>query len=910
MNLNAGQSLLHYRLVEKIGAGGMGEVWKALDTALDREVAIKFIPAASANDAERLARFVREAKILATLNHPNIAAVYGLHQAEAPAPGAGSVHFIAMELVPGEDLSERLARGALPVDEAVDVARQVAEALEAAHEQGVIHRDLKPANIKRTPDGKIKVLDLGLAKALSPETSAEPGSASLSPTITTAGTVAGTLLGTAGYMSPEQAKGRPVDRRADIWAFGVVLHEMLTGKKLFEADTVSETLAAVLRDEVSMESLPGGIPAPVKSLMKRCLDRDPRRRLRDIGEARVALSQDSLAEVGPGVGPARPVAAGASSRGRQVLPWVLVALLGLVAAVSLWRAPGGSVDQKDLLTLVAPVPADLRLPADQMGILALSPDGKTLALVLRDEKGKMLYVRRLDSNGMTKLPGTEAAATPFFSPDGRWIGFFTDDKLKKVPVGGGAPITLCDSQGSNRGADWGTDDVIVFAPHYTQPLMRVPGAGGEPKPFTTIDKTNGERTHRWPQAVPGEDLVLYTVGTMDSPESYDDARIEAIRPSTGEHRTVLERASMARYVPSGHLVFGREGFLFAVPFDVKKLEVHGSPVPVLENVMGMRGSGVVHAGFARNGLMAYLEGAPQSRQTRLVWRSRGGVPEPIPLPPGAYFGPALSPDGSKIAVMSAGAANFDIAIYDINQTTLTRLTFEGDNTAPSWSPDGRRVSFASVRNNALMSAYMKAADGSGQDELIYSADRLANAGQVVPFGWTPDGRSMILSFTNENANNIAVLSGEGQEAKPLLETPASEQQPALSPNGRWLAYASDESGAFQVFVRAFPGDGGKWQVSTDGGFAPRWSPDGRRLFYRDQSRLLDVSVDDTTGSFKAGRPEIVFDDIAVISGFRDYDVRDANRFVLVQSAGDDSAPPGVTVVVNWLDDLKRRVPAN
>ena len=705
MKFHPGQDLLNYRIVEKIGEGGMGEVWKAVDTTLDREVALKFITEEVAGDTERLARFVREAKMLATLNHPNIAAVYGLHES-GTSTSPGSIHFIAMELVPGENLAQRLARGALGVEEAIDVARQVAEALEAAHEQGVVHRDLKPANIKQTPEGKIKVLDLGLAKAFAPETSADPASVSLSPTVTSAGTVAGTLLGTAAYMSPEQAKGRPVDRRADIWAFGVVLHEMLTGKKLFEAETVSETLAAVLRDEVSMDSLPGGIPASVTSLLKRCLDREPRTRLRDIGEARIALSADSLTAGGPAVEPTVPTAAEASSRGPRVLPWVLVTLLSVVAGFSLWRALTGPAEERELLTLVAPIPDDLRLPSDQMGIMTLSPDGKTLALVLTGDTDKMLYVRKLDSAEFVQMPGTEDAATPFFSPDGRWIAFFADDKLKKVPVAGGAPVTLCDSDGSNRGADWGTDDVIVFSPHYTRPLMRVSGAGGEPTVLTAIDRTKGERTHRWPQAVPGEDLVLFTVGTMDSPESYDDARIQAIRPSTGEQRTVLERASMARYVPSGHLVFGREGFLFAVPFDVDRLEVRGSPVPILENVMGMRSSGVLHVGFARNGLLAYIAGAPRSRQSRLIWRSRDGGSEPLSAPVAGYLNPRISPDRTQIAAQVEGATTFDISIYDIRRETLTRLTFEGDNTVPVWSPDGRRIAFASVRDNALMSAYV------------------------------------------------------------------------------------------------------------------------------------------------------------------------------------------------------------
>jgi serine/threonine-protein kinase len=534
------------------------------------------MPDDMARDAERVARFEREAKLLAVLDHPNIAAAYGFHEAEGQ-------RFIAMEFVSGEDLAERLARGPLTTEDALDIGRQVAAALEAAHEQGVIHRDLKPANIKYTPEGKVKVLDLGLAKALVTETSGDSPSLSLSPTLTSAGTVAGTLLGTAAYMSPEQAKGRPVDRRADIWAFGVVLYEMLTSRKMFEAETISETLAAVLRDEVEIDALPAGIPASVATLLGRCLDRNAGTRLRDIGEARIALSTEALSASQPSAG-ATAVASAPVSR---FLPWALMAIAAVIASFAFWRASSGPVDvERELFTLVAPIAADLQVPQIQEGVLALSPDGKTLALVLANDNRQMLYVRRLDRNEFLEMPGTQNAGTPFFSPDGEWIAFFADDKLKKVSTSGGTPMTLCDAQGSNRGSTWGTDDFITFSPHYTRPLMRVSGSGGEPIPFTSIDSANGERTHRWPDAIPDEDLVLFTVGAMDSPEGYDDARIVAIRPSTGERRTVLERASMAKYLPTGHLLFGRGGFLFAVPFDVGSLETRGNPVPVMENVLG------------------------------------------------------------------------------------------------------------------------------------------------------------------------------------------------------------------------------------------------------------------------------------------------------------------------------------
>jgi serine/threonine-protein kinase len=902
MPFTENQQVLHYRLTEKIGEGGMGVVWSAVDTTLDRHVAIKVLPELLAADPDRLARFEREAKLLAALDHPNIASVYGLHEFEGR-------RFIAMELVPGEDLAQRLERGPIPIEDAIDIARQTAAALEAAHEQGVIHRDLKPANIKCTPDGKVKVLDLGLAKALVHETSGDSPSISLSPTVTSAGTIAGTLLGTAAYMSPEQAKGRPVDRRADIWAFGVVLYEMLTGRNPFVADTISETLAAVLRDQITCQALPDGTPPTVSILLERCLDRDVDGRLRDIGEARIVLgggasvlSHPTGSSETPGMTPSpRP----------PKLPWLVTAVLAVITLVALWGASSSPMVERPLLKLAAPLDASWTLPGNQMGVLALAPDGSKMAIALNVGAKEKLFVRFLDSGAWVEMDGTENASTPFFSPDGEWIGFFADDKLKKVPSAGGAPVTLCDSKGQNRGGDWGTDGQIVFSPHFTMPLMTVSASGGEPVRLTEVDADKGERTHRWPQSVPGQDLILYTVGTIDSPENYDDAEIHALRPSTGEKKMILKRASMARYLPSGHLVFGREGFLFAAAFDVDRLELSGSPVPVVEGVMGMHSSGAVHVGFADNGVMAYVEGVARTVETRLVWRDRDGQREVIPSRVAGYYNPSISPDGTQVALEVAGGSNYDIWTYQFGRETLTRLTFEGDNISPLWLPDGASVTFASVRDNALRSIYRKASDGSGQAELLLAPPRISDSGRtggVESLGWFDGGRSMVIEYTDENSINVGTYSPESDEFNVLMDTPATEAAPALSPDERWLAYSTDEQGEFQLFVREFPGPGGKWQVSTAGGVGARWSPDGNELFYRFDRSLYGVRIDTDNGRFRAGQPEVIFDDLEPMADDRDFDVLNSERFLVVEKIGQDSLLSGVTVVVNWTEELNRLVP--
>ncbi len=895
---------MHYRLVEPIGEGGMGVVWKAVDTTLERQVAIKILPGAFAQDPERLARFEREAKVLASLNHANIATIHGFHS-------AGGVLFLAMELVEGQDLAQRLAAGPLPLEAALGLASQVADALEAAHDRGVIHRDLKPANVRLTAAGKAKVLDLGLARVFDADPRATVDQRlSLSPTLTSAGTIAGMLLGTAAYMSPEQARGQVADRRSDVWAFGALLYEMLSGRQAFPGSTASDTLASVLKSEPDWAALPADTPASIRRLLQRCLAKDAERRLHHIADARLEIKEAlEGADEAPAAAKAAAPAAGAPAWVR-LLPWALSVVLAVVAAVAL-RQGGepGSAATASPLYLALPFPEGVELLDDQWGSLALAPDGSSLAFVGVRAGEQSLFLKKLSGDDVTELRGTANATTPFFSPDGQWIGFFAENKLKKISVEGGKPVTLCAAPSSNRGASWGAGDRIVLAQHYTHALTQVSGGGGEPTALTTLDKGRNERTHRWPQFVQGTDVVLFTVQTTDSPEFYDDARIDALRLATGERRTVLEGASLAKYAPSGHLLFAREGFLFAVPFDAEKLEATGAPVPVVENVMGSRNSGIVHAAVAANGLLAYVEGTSRSRQAFMTWRGRDGSSERLPLPPNNYQNPAVSPDGRRIAVAIAGESNFDIWTYDLERETLTRLTFEGNNQFPVWSPDSRSIAFFSIRDTAPGSTFLKAADGSGATELLYSAGDRPDGGIALPHDWSADGKFLAIGATDQNGPNIVVLPLDGdREPRAFLESPSGEFMSAFSPDGRFIAYASDESGRNEIYVRPFGEAGGRWQISIDGGVEPYWTSDGREIFFRFGRKLLVAEIDTREG-FRAGRPRVLLEDLPLFGQDRGYSIApDGQRVIFAEAAEQGVSPREVTVVVSWLDELRRRVP--
>jgi serine/threonine protein kinase len=893
MDLQPGLQLAHYRLIEKIGEGGMGVVWKALDTTLDREVAIKVLPPAFTADEDRLSRFQREARLLASLNHPSIAGVYGLHQHE-------SVQFLVMELVPGEELAEVLNRGPLPLDQALSFATGIAEALEAAHQQGVVHRDLKPANVKITPEGKVKVLDFGLAKAMEASTSSDVVNPSLSPTVTSAGTVAGVILGTAAYMSPEQARGRPVDQRADVWAFGAVFYEMLTGRRMFGGETVSDSLAAVLKTEPDWQSLPATTPQTVRRLLGRCLTKDPDRRLPQISAARFEL-QEMDGE------PDEPEAAATTSQPAtssllRFVPWVLVLILAVAAGVG-FLTPHDNPPSGELINLAVPFPPGLKLPPNQMDQLAVAPDGRSLAVVLTDGLQQHIYLKKMDSGRLQMVPETATANTPFYSPDSRWLGFFADGKIKKVSVDGGRPVTICDTTGNNRGVSWGEGDNIIFSPFYAEPLYSVPGTGGIPQPVTELDMDAGDRTHRWPQVLPGGEMILFTVGNVDSSEFYDRAHIDVQNLATGERRTILEGASLARYLPGGQLIFAREGFLFAVPFDIKTLEATGSPIPVVENVRGARESGIVYASIAAGGTLVYAEGFIGASRRQLIWRYLDGRSEALAAPVNPYAGPALSPDGNQVAVGIAGDRNADIWTYDIPRQMLTRLTFEGDNKSVVWSQDGSRVAFSSSRDDRQASVYSKAADGSGSEKLLYSADRTAGVGGVAPRSWSPDNKWLAVVVSDRNQGNIIAYSPADETELPILDTPAQEELASFSPDGRWLAYTSNDSGRHQVYVRAFPGPGSQWQISVDGGIEPRWTRDGKQLFFRNLRQLLVADIDTSSG-FAVGRPRMVLDDLTPAAPEQSYSVApDGEKILLVEALDQEMVQNQITVILNWTSTL-------
>jgi serine/threonine protein kinase/Tol biopolymer transport system component len=889
MALTSGNRLGSYAVLSPLGAGGMGEVYRGRDSKLGRDVALKVLPEAFARDAERMARFQREAKVLASLNHPNIASIYGLED-------SGATHALVMELVEGPTLADRIKQGPIPIDEALRIAKQITEALEYAHERGIVHRDLKPANVKVTSDDAVKVLDFGLAKAI--EGDAASTDISSSPTITHMATQAGVLLGTAAYMSPEQAKGKAVDRRADIWAFGCVLYEMLTGRMAFSGETVTDTLAAIIKEEPDWSRLPAGTPIRVRVLLQRCLQKDPKQRLRDIGDARISLD-----EVLSGTPPesssvtAAPVSA---SLGRRALIVSLGALLfgAAVASMITWNLKP-SPSPRPVSRYVITLPQGQQVAGLESGPgVALSPDGSDLAYVATQGGTQQIYLRPMDSLDSKPITGTEGAIDPFFSPDGQWLGFFADGKLKKIPVSGGVAQILADAQ-VPYGASWGNRGMIVFTPTLGG-LLQLSEAGGAEQPLT--HPVNGEVGHLWPELLPGSKAVLFVLDPQGA------IGVDVI--GTGERRDLIQgqAGTMPRYALSGHLVYGQAGSLMAVPFDLQRLKVTGTAVPVVESVLQST-RGFAQFGVSTTGSLVYVPGGTQLSQSKLVWVGRNGAEQTLGAPARDYDQPRLSPDGRRIAVDLRENGAAQVGLYDLDRDTLARLTFEGSvNQYPVWTPDGRRIVFQSDRPGPS-DLFWQMADGSGGSEPLMDSKKPG-----IPMSWSSDGQALaVVELLPDSRFQLSVLRMSDRKAQPFLQ-PGYEDAPQFSPDGRWLAYVSNESGRKEIYVQPFPGPGGKWQISTEGGSEPMWNPKGKELFYRsgnngDKMMAVDIS---TQPGFVAGKPRQLFEGKYLPDPYAraNYDVSpDGQRFLMLKpSEQTGNAPTQINVVLNWFEELKRRVP--
>ena len=917
MPLVSGTKLGAYEVVEPLGAGGMGEVYLALDSKLQRKVALKVLPEAFANDAQRMARFEREAQFLAALNHANIGAIYGLEESDG-------VRALVMELVDGPTLSQRIANSTataengvpIPLEDALPIAKQIAEALEYAHERGIIHRDLKPANVKVKPDGAVKVLDFGLAKALADDPTSSD--ISTSPTLSVAATRAGFILGTAAYMAPEQARGKSVDRRADIWSFGVVFFEILTGQQLFPGETASDSLAAVITRQPDWNALPQDTPPTIRRLLQRCLEKDPRRRLQAIGEARYAI-EEAIANPDASEPSSSAGATVAASFWLRALPWQAAAgLFALLALAAIWR-PWSKSFPVDVVHLTAEFGADGSLPIAFGSSAILSPDGTRIAFVLENinlgHGPPGIYLRSLDQLRATLLPGTEGARNPFFSPDSQWIAFFADGKLKKVSVQGGAAVTLCDVT-EDRGGAWGEDGNIVFAPAPRASLSRVSSGGGTPTPFSTLDKQAGEVSHRWPQFLPGGKAVLFTSSRHGG--NYEDADSMVQIISTGQKKKVSQGGFYARYLPSGHLAYIHDDTLFAVPFDLKRLEAVGQPVPVVEQIVNNNGTAGAQFSFSQTGSFVYASGRGSANLVSIYWLTSDGKTQPLREAPALYFTPSFSPDGKYLAVAIITGRKQDIWVYSWERDTLSRITFtDSANTQPAWTPDGKRITYAVTEEGGLFNISWKRADGAGEAQrLIEGKYTLSQA------SWSPDGKTLaFVQFNPDTSGDIMTLSVEGDEKtgwkpgapKPFLNTPFGEFFPAFSPDGHWLAYNSNESGSYEVYVRPFPGPGGKWQISTGGGFMPQWSRNSRELFYRTpDNRIMTASYSVTADSFHADKPRS-WSDVQISNRGLDRNFTphpDGKRIAFFKTLGEEaqSRITKVTFILNFSDEIRRKVP--
>ncbi|HEY0701203.1 MAG TPA: protein kinase [Candidatus Acidoferrales bacterium] len=921
MTLNSGTNLGPYQIQAPLGAGGMGEVYKARDLKLDRSVAIKVLPDALARDPERLARFEREAKVLASLNHPNIAQIYGIE--ESTSGSTAGVRALVMELVPGAPI-----KGPLPLETALNYAKQIAEALEAAHEKGIVHRDLKPANILVTSNDVVKVLDFGLASVENREQ--QEVDPSNSPTVSVSPTRAGMIMGTAAYMSPEQARGKVVDKRTDIWAFGAVLYEIIVGKPLFSGETVSDIFVEVLSKEPDLSAL----PQPARFIVERCLRKDARKRWQAIGDVRIALEEGAHAS--SSLNSASGTLATAPAEEMRWLPWAIAAVLFLAAlgaSIAAWRTSRAAEDASANLPLMR---FESDLGPNVIGSVyastfaAISPDGRRLIFTVRSPSGEQILATRLiDQAKSVAISGTEGGRDPFFSPDGQWLGFFADTKMKKISVNGGASIPLAEAANA-RGASWAEDGTIVASLINTNGLYRVASDGlSPPQPLTTL--TAGESTHRWPQVLPGGKVAIFTVS--DNLSDYESANVEAVDIKTGKRKVLQSGGYYGRITSSGHLLYVHGGVVFAKAIAgatgpvraIESLVPQGSPVQVLDDVASLSSSGAGQFDFSDTGVFLYESGKAAPDMWSMVgfdgatgaplFGAGSGKTGTQIVKNSPYFTPRFSPDGKRLA-LGIESRGLDVYVYDFASDALTRLTFTGQlSYNPVWAPDGKHILFQQIAGDTQALMWIRS-DGAGGAQKLLEAKK-----QMTPRSFSPDGKYIAYHSGSQTNSDIYLLPldlTDPDHPKPgppelFIGTPANEKQPAISPDGRWLAYSSDESGTFEVFVRPFPSaNGGKWQVSAGGGTSPDWSRDGKNLYFEALDERIMITPYTATGdSFVASKPR-VWSERKLVSPTNDpgYDIAPDGKTVvaLVHSTLPGGEPETVkaTFLLNFFDELRRR----
>jgi serine/threonine protein kinase/Tol biopolymer transport system component len=836
--LTPGTRLGVYEVTAPIGAGGMGEVYRARDTKLGRDVALKILPHTVAQDTDRIARFKREAQVLAALNHPHIAAIYGFDE-------AGPTHFLVLELVEGETLADRLKRGPIPIDEAIAIAHQIADALEEAHEKGIIHRDLKPANVAFTAKEQVKVLDFGLAKLAAPPGSVAASGVSMSPTLTTpAMTAMGMILGTAAYMAPEQAKGRDADKRSDVWAFGCVLYEMLTAKRAFEGEDITDTIAAIMRGEPEWSALPADTPPHVRTLIERCLKKDRKQRIADIAVAQFLLNDSHAATpIAQPVAPPRAL-------WKRALPIAASAVVAAaITGAAAWTLRPPTPSSPVITRFSIPLGEGQRFTNSGRQLLAMSPDGTRIVY----EGGNRLYLRAMSEADARPIAGTESAQTtnPVFSPDGHSIAFWSREatsppdvgSLKRIAIGGGAAVTIC-AAANPFGMSWNGEEILFG--QGSQGLMRVSATGG--KPEVIVAAKSGEVVHG-PQMLPGGQVVLFTLAAALSREGWDQAQIVAQSLKTGERKTLVSGGADARYVPTGHIVYVVDGVAYALRFDPRRLAVFGGPVPIIEGVARARAVNTGTAQFSTSdtGALIYIAG-PVSTSASLedvAFVDRQGTVQPLKLPPDAYLYPRVSPDGKRLAVETDNGKEAIIWIYDFSGTSARRrLTFGGQNRFPIWSSDGERVAFQSDRDGAP-AIFWQPADGSGAAERLTKPDQGTSH---VPESWSPDGKRLLFSVRKDSHFSLAVLSLQDKQASAYggveSAAPISAQ---FSPDGFWVTYQSSNG----LFVQPFPATGAKYEIANE--IHPFWSPDGKELFSRERGRTVARAIT-TKPTFTFGNP--------------------------------------------------------